>query len=1741
MDVATPPHLLGRDETLADLEKAAARWVLQCNGLPGIEPLIAKAFDDELKRQYPQLELDARQACVKTFTVTSTPEQYALQTSTTLAQVMRECLVGAATAYDEALSGIYLDGSHDDQPDTRRARTRGLEAAIDALNPTLGNLYRDAVVAYWNTSVADTGSCAQQLADALAQALQLDAQRRLSDEEQTLLASALATSAGSSRACYAYSLNLLFEEAEVVPLAGAFVLRRQAVVDASKADDAPTLLYLPGDGLSSHASLGELFDALLPRREQWAGLLSMRHQRALDGQRRIEWQCSEIVDHLLSDVVQAQLKCQQADIIDILQSRRTSFASYRMLFEALTEATQRLIAHGPSGMAAVWRAEHAAYEAYRQLPYWLKLCSVDERQRYVDRLQAYQQAQEDLRQALGKAESPEQFARASVAVSLKGALGVDLDPDELWVTTARSVPVTQEVYTQQASLSSLALYGLHPGDETEGSDFIQHSTLQYQGVPVEQVFDRLTPAALARVLAPLQLRTSFAQQWRDAITPDVLQLMQAVMSLRLQATLCAARFQGILADDQVQAVTLLNTPFTEPSTLVATAYLLKIDGAELADVMVFRLTHAEDGAAGLLLYTPDIPGREAWLMVLDERRLLHEVVGWTAVPALRDYLLARAPQAARQTLSRVLEELAQKPAPEAGFLALTPQDDYPRAVQRLVALDIERTHERFEEHTPSWYRSASLAERRQLHALETQVAAASQRFTEQPSMQVPDFEDFVKARATEKINQLLGTPPGTVDPDTIIITTPREKDTFTRLLRNGYDDSISLTEATLDTSATFEGPEGVDLSSLSPESVSGAIRGQWVADRYIERVRNTLLHPESEGYASRRQASVTLTQLQMSVAALRSKLMGQITREQYGWLSQTLDSLQHEDAPTRLAHPVHLLTFNLEAVFNTAEYPWLAYLGHLSWMNEHWGTTETVEGNFVMLPPANAGQSALLYTPDAPDGLTFRAFQSFRASLAHAGMADYYKDRMRLRLGRWMSYRLHAVRQGAAAGPVLSNEPVMSLQDAVHDQRIERKMTQVADLELGRADMISRTAWIGVELVATAVTLPFPPASFAVGAFFAIKESAAAIKALAGGDRAQAVQYALFSAFNTLGALGDLKHGFKGLGKLWKMLPHTSDVSTTRIALAGNDALHGVAPPLSNRVIDRSLALKGRPQDLTLRTEGDFNGVFEGSVGPDGFPRYYIADTRGRFYQVRYNGGAALEPWRIVEPRRQGYGPPVRRNVLGHWEVSFDVGLRGGAPQTPAEIIQQGLQSVTREDVMTLASQLGLSSQWAMEAILAVFRRFTLDEAAQVLQRFSLPANDPDLARLLAEQFARQKRFPEWAMQFLPGRTPDPAWKMIQRTEPGQSQAAAEAFLRRFNFTEDERAAKEWALALHFETRGYLPFWSIEHLPPSTGATVPVISSLHGLSRHQRMFEWRSWSTPVDGPLIETASNSGIFVSAQNTARRVIQVDNAYYEVLDDGVGLVADCAVLKPPPSPDGVPQRYHRMQRVNGVWSLGSGLRVDHMMYTIKRRFPRLTNQSIEQFSQRLMESASINGKVTAAGVLKLDLLLGVLDNPLTKNGASVVDPFGWLRGRSEVAAGAGFSLHSETARFTAVEFVVSEEQFARGPLHTVVRHVLTANYYTVSEVFSDLAFGVGQLLVRCNGSDRLYLVIVRPTHASHVYPLSSSTLKRLMTSMDAETRQTLRQARAAKELVVLMAGKRVSASGRDEGLVFIRPQFA
>ncbi|KPY86001.1 Uncharacterized protein ALO36_05285 [Pseudomonas syringae pv. tomato] len=80
--------------------------------------------------------------------------------------------------------------------------------------------------------------------------------------------------------------------------------------------------------------------------------------------------------------------------------------------------------------------------------------------------------------------------------------------------------------------------------------------------------------------------------------------------------------------------------------------------------------------------------------------------------------------------------------------------------------------------------------------------------------------------------------------------------------------------------------------------------------------------------------------------------------------------------------------------------------------------------------------------------------------------------------------------------------------------------------------------WVSVEIIATALTLPFPPASFAVGSLLSLHDSGRAIKALTEGEHGRATAYMLSALFNGIGAGSDLLVGLKGFGGVLHHLEH---------------------------------------------------------------------------------------------------------------------------------------------------------------------------------------------------------------------------------------------------------------------------------------------------------------------------------------------------------------------------------------------------------------------------------------------------------------------------------------------------------------------------------------------------------------------------------------------------------------------------
>ncbi|RMM80935.1 Type III effector HopAC1 [Pseudomonas coronafaciens pv. striafaciens] len=809
---------------------------------------------------------------------------------------------------------------------------------------------------------------------------------------------------------------------------------------------------------------------------------------------------------------------------------------------------------GPAAMLELRELTNTQRQYHRAMPEWMKIASEADLQTYAAHLQRYDEAHAAMLSVMAGAASPEQFADMQLRARIADDLGHDLDPHALTIDTLRTIPATSETYSVKLTLVKLALYGLHPGDEVAGSNFLDQTVITLNGQPLDAAYSSLSPAYLAELIDELDLRASFGDFQRTVCQQEhSRKTLRALARSRLTTLGWAAKMQGHIQPADFTIVAALTSPTERASDPALSVQQIRLnDSSLMARLLVFRKQDAQGQTQRLILVATDAPGQQYFKAFDTETQLLHEVVGWTASPSMTTYLLDQVEVAARPALAERLTALALKPQPSTNFIRFIDHADCDSALLGFIDEQTRVLLSETARHTPDWYLHASRAQRRELLALEQAIGGALDNYQAQPHTQVQPFKDYVHQRASQQIGTLLNVPSGTVDPDLIVITSERETLTYTQMLLNGYDDSIDPIRAGAATHATFSGPTGIDLSALSPAAVAGSVRGQWLADDYIALIRGTLLNSESAGYAYRRQFSVLITQLQMKAAALRSVLKGHIEAAHYAWLKQSLDNAHLSDPASREQYPLYPLQVHVDKPLIGSGLSDIDQLVIPSPLLTH---IETVQGCLIILP-TRIRHAALLYTPQAPDGIEFRLFSDFVRSLGSEGMIDYYKDRCRIKARRTLAFFLRDMQQGNAnKPPVIPKAFISDMADTCFNRPLERRLRDVEETTTGRNDMLARLIWISVEIIATALTLPFPPASFAVGSVLSLHDSGRAIAALAAGDQERATTYILSALFNGIGAGSDLLVGLKGFGGVLHQLERGKGPAPTKRAIQRRPSL----------------------------------------------------------------------------------------------------------------------------------------------------------------------------------------------------------------------------------------------------------------------------------------------------------------------------------------------------------------------------------------------------------------------------------------------------------------------------------------------------------------------------------------------------------------------------------------------------------
>ncbi|MNO43721.1 hypothetical protein D3C76_339470 [compost metagenome] len=1555
-------ELLTKGTPLADLQEKANTLDDELKSPPDFRKLLRDAFSVQLKKQYQSRPLELQQTWLKTFVLAADrPTGYTLVSSRTLDQVLFDSLAQAPDAFDHGLSGLYTQPLDSDVPSTRVTSALGVEQALDHLLPSVPRLCRQVLDEHW-AQKDDSGKtrrarCIQILSDALLDEVAQKVKAGMFKWADKLLVDSFINGIEGPAQPQAYSLQLTLNREAAQTLAGVVLLSQTPI--ASEGQETRLLLLRPGIGLDDFSSTQQLFamlDAALISplsRQGVTDYLALSAQHAWQEENHWYWDLKPITEPVVEHGFAMQLRKQKDDVAHLL---RVTTESERLLQQLDDVAVmkrfnlQSVVEHHEQTLLA--------RQVYRDLPSWQRDCSDAERAHFTRKVQAYDQARARWLGALKGADSPPRFARLQIHEALKTQLGCDLDPDQLRVTLERTLPFDSATYTHSRTLTELALHGMHPGDEHPDSSFQTSASLTYRDAPLDQAVHPLKAASLAKLLAPLQLRASFVQKQRDAATPANLQLMETIIDRQFTALAYAAQLQGHLQPQDYQLIEAIQTPIDAPPSGVS-INLLYVDGLQVGETLVIRKDDSSGKPDYLLLFTPEAPRPEQWQRLRSAQHLLEEVVAWSGDANMRQYLLSRVDVKQRDALQTVLANLAKKPKPPAGFIKLTSQADYQTALGTLAQEHATRTQAVQDQHTPAWYREATAQQRRQLIELEDRIDGAQKHYRAQTHTNVQPFNEYLREKATEKLNALLGNPKKTVDPDQVIITTPREVVSYTQMLRDGYDDSVGFIKGTADSTATFKGPEGVDLSPLTAQKVAGSVRGQWVSDHYCKMIEQTLLEPQNEGYDYRRQASVSICQMQMKLAALTSQLKGEITDLQLRWLNESIDSFDRNDPSTRKRYPVYPLQFALEAVVNSAEHPWLKGVPGISELNHLLGTTESVEGNYVLTHTDSDGHThSLLYTPDAPDGLAYRNFSAFATTLKNAGMGDYYKDRMHFKLGRWMSFRFKAIKEGGGVGPYLPNQPILDLKDCLYDQKLKRRLLNVRDSNTSRADMISKVVWTSIELIGTAVTLPFPPASFAVGMALAWKDSALALQAFGQGDNDAAGGHIFSAILNSLGAWGDLDGGLKGFGRLWHGISQRVASSTT--APAQGLATPSILP--ATRAIDSKYALKHAPQNLNLRTDGKYAGVYEGPRQADGYPAYYIKDDAQRYYQVEYSARSAYDNWRILDTRYGGHKAPVRRNELGHWETVRETPTIGGNDHY--DTILEAFKQFDETDAALSAAHLNLPAHWPPTDIRHALQNLvTRDNVQQMVSGFDFPASMREiLENQLAKSLHDHKRFPAWITQYRKGAQRETTLDMLRTAHPEKDAAQLQAVFDEYEFPSDP-AHYQWQLAFDIRANGQRPEWANAfHRPPVVPATTVHLGIRYRPAQPGPLVE--SWAKNYSS-LINNRRIPYILHSRDKPGTLIIELHGKHYEVIPFHP-LKSDVCFLK---HRDVEPGSYgydgflagrnstslDQPQLVvykNQQWHYLGNVFPEPIATSIARIFPSLTKDSCERLARRMFQ---------------------------------------------------------------------------------------------------------------------------------------------------------------------------------------------
>ncbi|MDR0277092.1 MAG: hypothetical protein LBJ37_04345 [Paucimonas sp.] len=856
----------------------------------------------------------------------------------------------------------------------------------------------------------------------------------------------------------------------------------------------------------------------------------------------------------------------------------------------------------------------------------------------LDTLRAFQRRhallREQLRLLMADVQTLPAYARVAIIEHARRTWGLEVEPDHLRAQTFLNAyfPVTR--ITRLAELVAEGPFAPDPEKS--------RSLLHDPAAPIQTLPDDF----LEKVLGEVDPRATYQQQLTERYArPDVFEALLDLNDLSLQQSAYIARCKGHLSSEghaRVMGVRESNgVRRDEPGDKVTG--VSQFPDAPLAQLMLFYNEDEQRRLSGLILYAPGKPDGQEWIELPSLRALAVELGRWLGDEAGSRYLLDRINVEEQRKAEQFFSGVRERP--DAWDLSRdhrAPHHGYAECSRYLVELG--RDHHLAQvawQDAPRWFLELAPDKRLVIAGLNEELRLLNEALQQKVGGQ-ETFLAFsrrtVKAGIASYLQECGVT--GEVDPETILFdfapglgSSAKITRTLLDLAMYGHDDNWGLDNPRMPVRSSV----GQDLSGVRASELATYLRSAYIGERYAKSIRSEFLDARHPLYAERRALHFAMARrtLLRDLHATHGKQM--IVAAERDWLLDEIERLaevrpaQDESADNIAGNGVFRFTLD--------------------------GRKST--GLYLFRRIADGVAQDWLYTPQAPDGLTFRKYQSF-VGAGRGAMHDWLLQHLRFVDRPVASAWLMRLARGEAGRDTLREGNRVRDFMGEYDEQLNSHISDIEAVTKSRHEVIVEQVTKGLLYAAFPLSLAFPPLGFALDAVFLAIGSAKAIGSHIANDDSAALDHWLGVAAGLWGialpgAWGAMAHASRaGLRK-------ASEVSRwNQIADQARPGVRQGERTLMT-VMDEQRALKTVPDNLrSMEKGGIWRGVYRrGEVGEQ--DTYYVKD-RGRHFQVMHD--REQQTLRLVDPQhpRAQYRVPIRLGAGDRWQFNEQVGLRGGAP-----------------------------------------------------------------------------------------------------------------------------------------------------------------------------------------------------------------------------------------------------------------------------------------------------------------------------------------------------------------------------------------------------------------------------------------------------------------------------------------------